>query len=125
MTLSPGLYILSDSLRSSSVLNLVGFAVENMSSKVETVALCFVPLTDARQAGHVYGCKLVARDAWERNHSFKQEPQKVCRQSRRVRGWYKMSVQIWSKSDVVFFLDGPSIGWVILTEQVNSRSRSI
>jgi hypothetical protein len=26
-------------------------------------------------------------ESWKANHSFRQEPQKVCRQSRRVRGW--------------------------------------
>jgi len=67
----------------------------NISTSVVTVALCFVSLTGALHEGHVYGvpvsgsgegearCEL----SWKLNHSFRQEPQKVCRQSRRVSGW--------------------------------------
>jgi hypothetical protein len=43
--------------------------------------------TEARQAGHVYGWMDVAVEAWKANHSFRQAPQKVCRQSSRVSGW--------------------------------------
>jgi hypothetical protein len=59
------------------------------------VALCLVSLTGARHEGHVNGA---ASDggglgafsifaAWKLNHSFKHEPQNVCRQSSRVSGW--------------------------------------
>lgn len=69
-----------------------------MSRSVVTVALGRVPRTSARHDGQVYGC--VVRRAWtaevacHENHSFKQEPQKVCRQSSSVKGWYMMSVHI-------------------------------
>ena len=33
--------------------------------------------------------------SWKANHSFKQAPQKVWRQSRRVRGEWRTSVHIW------------------------------
>lgn len=66
-----------------------------MSSKVVTVALFLVARTEARQDGQVKGFdplmgglgefRLVF--SWKENHSFKQAPQKVCRQSSRVRGW--------------------------------------
>jgi hypothetical protein len=69
-----------------------------MSSNVVTVAFGRVPRTWARHDGQVYG--LVVRRDWaaevacHENHSFKQEPQKVCRQSSKVKGWYITSVQI-------------------------------
>jgi hypothetical protein len=73
-----------------------------MSSKVVTVALCFVSRTGVRHDGHVYGVELegaelgLLREAvsCHENHSFKQEPQKVWRQSRSVKGWKRTSVQI-------------------------------
>ena len=63
-----------------------------------TVAFGRVPRTSARHDGQVYGL-VVRRDraaevACHENHSFKQDPQKVCRQSSRVKGWYMTSVQI-------------------------------
>jgi hypothetical protein len=70
-----------------------------MSSNVVTVAFGRVPRTSARHEGHVYGFVLrracTAAVACHENHSFKQEPQKVWRQSSRVKGWYMTSVQIW------------------------------
>lgn len=48
-----------------------------------------VSRTGARHDGQVKGFGLEA-EAWEdchENHSLRQEPQKVWRQSRRVRGW--------------------------------------
>jgi hypothetical protein len=59
----------------------------NMSRRVVTVALGCVVRTEARHEGHVYGWIEVAVEAWNWNHSLRQAPQKVCRQSRRVRGW--------------------------------------
>lgn len=78
-----------------------------MSRRVVTVAFGFVPLTEVRHDGQVYGWMDVAVEAWNWNHSFKQAPQKVCRQSRRVRGWYRTSVHIeqlnsFSKSTMPF-----------------------
>lgn len=59
-----------------------------------TVALFLVSRTGARHDGHVYGVEpegtesRLLREAvsWNENHSFKHAPQKVWRQSRRVRG---------------------------------------
>jgi hypothetical protein len=73
-----------------------------MSRRVTTVALCLVSRTGARHDGQV---KTTASGvggvgafstvaAWKWNHSFRQEPQNVCRQSSRVSGWYRRSVQI-------------------------------
>lgn len=61
-----------------------------MSNKVVTVAFGLVPRTSARHDGQVYGC-VTRRDceaevACHENHSFRQEPQKVCKQSSRVNG---------------------------------------
>lgn len=57
-----------------------------------------VPRTSARHDGQVYGFVVrrerAAEVACHENHSFKQDPQKVCRQSSRVKGWYMTSVQI-------------------------------
>lgn len=58
-----------------------------MSRRVVTVALGWVARTEARQEGQVYGWEVVALWACHENHSFKQAPQKVCRQSSRVSGW--------------------------------------
>ena len=66
------------------------------------MALRLVSRTGARHDGQV---KTIASgvggvgafstvEAWKWNHSFKQEPQKVCRQSSRVSGWYRRSVHI-------------------------------
>ena len=69
-----------------------------MSSSVVTVAFGRVPRTSARHDGQVYGLVVrrerAAEVACHENHSFKQDPQKVCRQSSRVKGWYMTSVQI-------------------------------
>ena len=62
-------------------------AFRNTSRSVVTVALGCVVRTEARHEGHVYGCIEVAVEAWKANHSFRQAPQKVCRQSKRVSGW--------------------------------------
>lgn len=59
------------------------------------MALCLVSRTGARHDGQVKrtvsgvgGIGNLSIDAaWKLNHSFRQEPQKVCRQSSRVRGW--------------------------------------
>ena len=52
--------------------------------------------TNFRHVGQVYG--LPREDefcaAWTGNHSFKQQPQNVWRQSRSVSGWYRVSVQM-------------------------------
>jgi hypothetical protein len=95
-TSSPILYFFSSSSFSSSVLPFSGFAATNISRSVFTVALCLVSLTGALHDGQVYGVPPagigvafgVFRDeaSWKENHSFRQEPQKVCRQSRSVRG---------------------------------------
>ena len=55
------------------------------------MALCWKSLTVARHVGQVYGLvggvwEWLALRCWCENHSFKQEPQKVWRQSMRVRG---------------------------------------
>lgn len=71
-----------------------------------TVAFFRVALTDARQEGQVNGEEVVEGEVgwlgalreefnWKANHSFKQAAQKVCRQSRRVRGEWRTSVQIY------------------------------
>lgn len=65
-----------------------------MSSSVTTVALCFVSRTDERHDGQVKMGEsgdggvgdFSAVAAWKVNHSLRQAPQKVCRQSRRVSG---------------------------------------
>jgi hypothetical protein len=59
----------------------------NMSSRVVTAAFGRVDRTLARHEGHVYGWSEVAVEAWKANHSLRQAPQKVWRQSRRVSGW--------------------------------------
>jgi hypothetical protein len=87
-------YFFFKSSFSSVVLPLSGLAARNISSKVVTVALCFVSRTGARHDGHVYGVELAGTelgllreaDSCHENHSFKHEPQKVCRQSRSVKG---------------------------------------
>lgn len=61
--------------------------MRKMSSSVVTVALGCVVRTEARHEGQVYGCIDVAVEAWKANHSFRQAPQKVCRQSSSVSGW--------------------------------------
>jgi hypothetical protein len=94
-TFSPASYLTLISLLSFSVLPFSGFAARNISSRVVTVALCFVSRTGARHEGHVYGSPVSGsgegearcEESWKANHSLRQEPQKVCRQSRRVRGW--------------------------------------
>jgi hypothetical protein len=74
--------------------------VRNISSNVVTVALCRASFTVALQVGQVYGLELeVDREEeaflyWWPNHSFKQAPQNVCRQSISVRGWNNNSVQM-------------------------------
>ena len=92
---SPLLYIASISSLSACVFPFPGLSDRYMSNRVVTLASCLVSLTASRQLGQVYiglfggggGPGAVsARMAWEENHSFKHAPQKVCRQSRRVRG---------------------------------------
>lgn len=87
MTLSPGLYIFAMSAFSCSDLPLSGFIFMYCSRIVLIHACLVVARTGARHEGHVYGWMLVAVDACWANHSFRQEPQKVCRQSRRAKGW--------------------------------------
>lgn len=73
-----------------------------MSSSEATVELCLVSRTDARHDGHVkMGASgaggsgaFLAASACQSNHSFRQAPQKVCRQSRSVSGLYSNSVHI-------------------------------
>lgn len=60
-----------------------------MSRRVVTVAFGRVERTVARHDGQVYGCKFVELAvlvAWNVNHSFRQAPQNVWRQSRSVSG---------------------------------------
>lgn len=89
MTCSPTLYRFLSSSISSMVLPLLGLAWRNMSNKVVTLASGLVSRTVARHDGQVKGCgfKVSAWEATEENHSFRHEPQKVCRQSSRVNGW--------------------------------------
>jgi hypothetical protein len=96
ITFSPGVYFFLMSSFSSVVLPLSGCAVKNISSSVVTVALFFVARTVARHEGHVNGVlpaggeelgDLRLEVSWKANHSLRQAPQKVWRQSRRVRGW--------------------------------------
>jgi hypothetical protein len=87
---SPGLYRCAISSFSSADLSRSGWAIKTMSSNVVTVAFGRVSRTSARHDGQVKrGAEPEGRlrDPWAENHSFKQEPQKVCRQSRSVRGW--------------------------------------
>lgn len=94
-TLSPGLNFLFISALSSSGLALSGLAARNMSSSVATVALWRVSRTWARHEGQVKTAEpgdggfgaCSAAVACQLNHSLRQAPSKVCRQSRRVRGW--------------------------------------
>lgn len=74
-----------------------------MSSSVVTVAFGLVSRTEARHDGHVYGFGFEAEawDACHENHSFRHDPQKVCKQSSKVKGWNKTSVQIFWR-DVSF-----------------------
>jgi hypothetical protein len=88
-------YFLLTSSFSSAVRPLSGCAVRNISSNVVTVALFLVARTTARHDGHVKGVApgggglgdVRLEASWKANHSLRQLPQKVCRQSRRVRGW--------------------------------------
>lgn len=94
---SPGLYFFAISRLSCSDLACSGFAFSTISSNVVTVAFGLVARTAARHDGQVNrGAELDVRGrtACHENHSFRQEPQKVCRQSSKVRGWYNSSVQI-------------------------------
>lgn len=101
-TLSPGLYLASISACSACGFAFSGCATSTMSNSEATVELCLVSRTEARHDGHVKteepgtggSGALVAAFACQSNHSFRQAPQKVCRQSRRVRGLYRSSVQI-------------------------------
>jgi len=93
-TLSPGRYLSRSARFSASLFPRLGFALRKMSSRVVTVALGWVERTEARHEGHVYGWSEVAVEAWKANHSFRQAPQKVCRQSSSVSGWWSRSVQI-------------------------------
>jgi hypothetical protein len=94
-TLSPGLYLASISSFSESGFAFSGCAASIMSKSEATVALCLVSRTGARHDGHVKtevpggGGSGPFSTAWacHANQSFKQAPQKVCRQSRSVRGW--------------------------------------
>lgn len=77
-----------------------------------TVALFFVARTTARHDGQVTGLLLLeeapearAELSWKANHSLRHAPQKVWRQSRRVRGWYRTSVQICSASLLAIIQD--------------------
>lgn len=101
-TLSPGLYFASISSFSLCGFVLSGCAASTISNSEATVELCLVSRTDALHDGHVkmgasgaggVGAFLAAL-ACQSNHSFRQAPQKVCRQSRRVSGLYSSSVQI-------------------------------
>jgi hypothetical protein len=60
-----------------------------MSSNVVTMALGRVSRTEVRHDGQLngFGVEGVALDPCKENHAFRQEPQKVWRQSRRLRGW--------------------------------------
>jgi hypothetical protein len=93
-TLSPGLYFWRTSSCSSVGLALSGFEARKMSSRLVTVALRRVSRTRARHDGQVKtvapgagGFGFVSAEIFcHSNQSFKQEPQKVCRQSRSVKG---------------------------------------
>jgi hypothetical protein len=119
---SPGLYFSFSSCLSSSVLAFEGFSRRKLSSSVVTVAFGRVKRTEARHEGQVYGCMLRATEAWWANHSFKQPPQKECRQSSRVRGWNNTSLHIYENQLVNVGAGRRS--WGDHTEQVNSFSRS-
>jgi len=94
------------------------------------VAFGRVPRTSARHDGHVYGFVVrrerAAEVACHENHSFRQEPQKVCRQSSRVKGWYMTSVQICpgmiSQRRARFRFGVEAVYHVCHTEHVNSFS---
>lgn len=93
-TSSPCLYFSCISRSSASGRALSGCARRNISSRVATVALCRVSRTWARHEGQV--ATMVPADgglgefsavvACQLNQSLRQDPQNVCRQSRRVRG---------------------------------------
>lgn len=87
MTTSPYLNFSLSAFFSSSLFPLCGCACINMSKSVVTVAFGLVDRTEARHDGQVYGWRELAVEAWKANHSFRQAPQKVCRQSRSVSGW--------------------------------------
>lgn len=96
---SPGLYCSLSAAFSESLRSLPGSSFNNISSSVVTVAFGLVSRTHARHDGQVYGLDFGCEEeraafACKPNHSFKQEPQKVWRQSRRVSGWYSISVHI-------------------------------
>ena len=89
-TESPGLYRWAISSFSAGDRALSGCASRTISSSVVTVAFGRVPRTSARHDGQVNRGEVPedrCRDPCAENHSFKHNPQKVCRQSRRVRGW--------------------------------------
>jgi hypothetical protein len=83
---SPCVYRWAISAFSSVDLARLGCAPSTISRSVVTVAFGRVPRTSARHEGQVNRGE-GRREAWALNHSFTQEPQKVWRQSRRVRGW--------------------------------------
>lgn len=93
-TLSPGLYFASISSFSCWGFTFSGCATRTMSSRDATVELCLVSRTEARHDGQVKtdapgaggSGALRAASACHSNHSFRQAPQKVCRQSRSVSG---------------------------------------
>lgn len=91
-----------------------------------TVAFGRVPRTSARHDGQVYGLVVrrerAAEVACHENHSFKQDPQKVCRQSSRVKGWYMTSVQICPGMISQHLASFQAGGGVSHTEHVNSFS---
>lgn len=101
-TLSPGLYFASISSFSLCGFIFSGCAASIISKSDTTVELCLVSRTEARHDGHVkMGASgaggsgaFFAAVACQSNHSFRQAPQKVCRQSRRVSGLYSSSVHI-------------------------------
>lgn len=92
----PGLYFFAISSFSSSDFCLLGFAWRNISRRVVTVAFGLVSRTVARHDGQVNRGDLLdlGCETCQENHSCRQDPQKVCRQSRTVRGWYRRSVHI-------------------------------
>lgn len=89
-TFSSGRYFFPMSSFSSCGRAFSGLDCRNRSSSVFTLASRLVSRTDDRHEGQVKGGRLRASGALEvchENHSFRQEPQNVCRQSRRVKGW--------------------------------------
>lgn len=60
-------------------------------------------------------------EAWKENQDFRQGAQKVCRQSRRVRGVWRRSVQMEQVSSASREIAGPGLVEVDIVRQVRAR----